>query len=540
MRDMLLLLCFTMLIACKNTEAEKVNTEGSKNASKDLREFRVLDSKNITKKEIWLTISPLLEDFGEADYLRLESYILDKEISDLQKFRAENKFTYEELVKFYLYRIRRFDRENPLSLNAVIAIDPTAIDEARLRDREYLNKKLKHPIHGMPILLKDNINAENMATTAGAVALKYNITSNAFITTKLKSKGAIILGKANLSEWANFFCEGCPNGYSAMGGQTLNPYGRRVLDTGGSSSGSAVSVAANFCAAAIGSETSGSILSPASQNSSVGLKPTIGLVSRSGIIPISSTLDTAGPITKTVTDNAIVLDAIYGFDPLDSKSIDFKNIQTYYSHLSPQFIARKRFGAPKALFSDALYANAIEVLKKLGAEIVEIEEQKLELPHFISLLNLDMKNDLPKYLETYANKDLTLKTVSDVIEFNLKDSIKKMPYGQKRFIGIINDPGDNQYLTQLKDTLKTIGRLFFDGPMTNHKLDGFLSINNFHAAYAAVAEYPAITVPMGYTDVGEPKGLTFIGRPLTEYELLQYAYAYEQTALKRIGPKNYY
>ncbi|WP_282121814.1 amidase family protein [Algibacter mikhailovii] len=540
MRYLLLVLCFTMLIACKNTEAEKVNTEASKNASTDLREFRVLDSKNITKKEIWLTISPLLEDFGEADYLRLEPYILDKEISDLQKFRAENKFTYEELVKFYLYRIRRFDRENPLSLNAVIAIDPIAIDEARLRDREYLNKKLKHPIHGMPILLKDNINAENMATTAGAVALKYNITSNAFITTKLKSKGAIILGKANLSEWANFFCEACPNGYSAMGGQTLNPYGRLVIDTGGSSSGSAVSVAANFCAVAIGSETSGSILSPASQNSSVGLKPTIGLVSRSGIIPISSTLDTAGPITKTVTDNAIVLDAIYGFDPLDSKSIDFKSTQTYYSQLSPQFIAGKRFGAPKALFSDALYANAIEVLKELGAEIVEIEEQKLELPHFISLLNLDMKNDLPKYLETYANKDLTLKTVSDVIEFNLKDSLKMMPYGQKRFIGIINDPGDNQYLTQLKDTLKTIGRLFFDGPMTNHKLDGFLSINNFHAAYAAVAEYPAITVPMGYTDAGEPKGLTFIARPLTEYELLQYAYAYEQTALKRTGPKNYY
>ena len=170
----------------------------------------------------------------------------------------------------------------------------------------------------------------DMATTAGAVALKDNTTDDAFMVNQLKSKGALILGKANLSEWAYFFCGDCPSGYSAVGGQTLNPYGRRIFDTGGSSSGSAVSVAANFCAAAIGSETAGSILSPASQNSVVGLKPTIGLVSRSGIVPISSTLDTAGPITKTVRDNAIVLDAIYGYDKSDSKSIRSKYLSKLY------------------------------------------------------------------------------------------------------------------------------------------------------------------------------------------------------------------
>ena len=172
----------------------------------------------------------------------------------------------------------------------------------------------------MPIFLKDNINASGMATTAGAVALQNNITDDAFIVKQLKSKGALILGKANLSEWAYFFCGDCPSGYSAIGGQTLNPYGRRIIDTGGSSSGSGVSVAANFCAAAVGSETSGSILSPASQNSAVGLKPTVGLLSRSGIIPISSTLDTAGPITRNVTDNAIMLDAMFGEDISDPKA----------------------------------------------------------------------------------------------------------------------------------------------------------------------------------------------------------------------------
>src|SRR5690606_23680601 len=198
--------------------------------------------------------------------------------------------------------------------NSVISLNPKVIEQAKQKDKEFKNKRLKHPIFGMPILLKDNINTADMPTTAGAVVFQNNQTDDAFIVKQLKDKGALILGKANLSEWAYFFCGECPSGYSAIGGQTLNPYGRRVIDTGGSSSGSGVSVAANFCAAAIGSETAGSILSPASQNSVVGLKPTVGLLSRSGIVPISSTLDTPGPITKNVMDNAIVLDAMFGED----------------------------------------------------------------------------------------------------------------------------------------------------------------------------------------------------------------------------------
>lgn len=549
MRTFYLILFCLIIISCKNTNSTMENKQDALTSTdsadlraistKDFREFRVLDSENLTKAEIWNAINSQMEDFNDEDYKRLKSFVLEKNITELQVNRTRNKFTYEELVKFYLYRIRKFDRENPLALNSVIAIHPNVIEEARLRDQEFLNKRMKHPIHGMPILLKDNINASGIATTAGAVALKDNFTDDAFIVEQLKSKGALILGKANLSEWAYFFCDDCPSGYSAIGGQTLNPYGRRVFDTGGSSSGSGVTVAANFCAAAIGSETAGSILSPASQNSVVGLKPTIGLVSRSGIIPISSTLDTAGPITRTVSDNAIVLDAIYGSDKSDSKSINLVSAQNYYLQRSNSTLKGKRFAAPKRLLEDTLYTRALEILKTQGAEIVEIEEENIGLPNFIRLLNIEMKKELPSYMQKYANKTIKLRTISDMMAFNLKDSLNTMPYGQSLFEGIAEDNGSAVYLKQIKDTLSTNGKQYFDIPLNRNDLDGFLSINNYHAAFAAVAEYPALTVPMGYTEEGKPKGLTFIAKPFQEKQLLEWAYIYEQASKARIAPKDY-
>ncbi|MEO1033580.1 MAG: amidase family protein [Bacteroidota bacterium] len=556
MRNCLFLFVFLFVFSCKNadsrearepiSESETFETVKSKDdlsaiSTKDFREFKVLDSKNLSKEEIWADINPQMEDFTEADYKRLEPYILEKDITYLQVNRTRKKFTYVELVKFYLYRIRKFDRENPLSLNSVISINPNVIEEAKARDFDFENNNKRHPIIGMPILLKDNINASGMATTAGAVALKDNRADDAFIVKQLKSKGALILGKANLSEWAYFFCGDCPSGYSAIGGQTLNPYGRRIIDTGGSSSGSGVAASANFAAATIGSETAGSILSPASQNSVVGLKPTIGLVSRSGIVPISSTLDTAGPITRTVMDNALVLDAIVGEDKADSKSskINWSSTGIYFGGLKQASIKGKRFGAPKRFLEDTLYAKAIDVLKQQGAEIVEIEEEQLGLPNFLNLLNLDMKKDLPSYMENYADKSIALRTIADVMAFNLKDSLKTMPYGQKLFQGIVDDKGDAVYLEQIKDTLSTNGKQYFDRPMNQYELDGFLSINNSHAAFAAVAEYPALTVPMGYTGEGVPKGLTFIAKGLQEKQLLEWAYVYEQASKARVSPKNY-
>ncbi|WP_179346049.1 amidase family protein [Winogradskyella ursingii] len=555
MRNYLFILVLLIAFSCKNTNSSDPRTpkDASKTkidntevgdddlssiSTKDFREFKVLDSKNLTKAEIWETINPQMTDFTDDDYERLKPLIFEQDIETLQNHISKNKFSYEELTKFYLYRIRKFDRENKLSLNSVIAINPNVIKQAQKLDQD--KDDVSHPIYGMPILLKDNINTENMATTAGAVALKNNFTEDAFIVSQLKSKGALILGKANLSEWAYFFCGECPSGYSAVGGQTLNPYGRRTIDTGGSSSGSGVSVAANFAAAAIGSETSGSILSPASQNSTVGLKPTIGLVSRSGIVPISSTLDTAGPITRTVKDNAIVMDAIYGEDKSDTKSMAKKWDDGYFfEDLKNTSLRGKRFGAPKRLLEDTLYTSALETLKKQGATIVEIDEEKLNLPNFIRLLNLDMKKDLPAYMENYANKNIKERTVADMMAYNIKDSLNTMPYGQKLFQGIADETGDEEFLERIKDTLKTNGRQYFDKPMRAHDLDGFLSINNYHAGFAAVAEYPALTVPMGYTKKGAPRGLTFISQPLTEKQLLAWAYVYEQASKMRVAPKNY-
>ncbi|NNC44840.1 MAG: amidase [Winogradskyella sp.] len=546
MQKYLLLLALMLVFQCKDSETKTESTQTETNettsSSDDFREFLVLDSKHITNDFIWKDINAQMADFSEVDYNRLKPLIIEQDIPSMQKKISDGKFNYEQLTKFYLYRIRKYDRENDLSLNAVIFINPNLIEEAKQKDREFLNKKLKHPIFGMPILLKDNINAANMVTTAGAVALMENQTDDAFIVTKLKENGALILGKANLSEWAYYFCEGCPSGYSAVGGQTLNPYGRRKFDTGGSSSGSGVAAAANFAAATIGSETSGSILSPASQNSVVGLKPTIGLVSRSGIVPISSTLDTAGPITRNVIDNAIVLDAIFGEDTSDPKSI-YALWQSgfYHKDLNNVSLKGKRFGVPQRdrFLQDTLFLRALDVLKAQGAELVDVTEEDLKLSNFLSLLNLDMKKDLPQYLENYASDKVEIKNVEDIVNFNLQDSLLRMPYGQELLIGIVADTGDAQFLKRIKDTLHSNGKQFFDKPMKTLNLDGFLSINNYHAGFAAVAEYPAITVPMGYTEEGKPRGLTIITSRLGEKQLLEWAYAYEQASKERIPPKNY-
>jgi len=536
----LIFICF-LLIGCKEESKSvlKDPTDISDISTKDFREFKVLDSRYIDGDALWQPFEEDLKDFTQKNHDELKTMILEQDIPTIQGHVNTRRLSYEQLVKFYLYRIKKYDRENEKSLNSVITLNLDIIAEAREKDNQLKNKMLKHPIFGMPILLKDNINASGMPTTAGAVAMQDNNANDAFIVKRLKGKGALILGKANLSEWAYFFCGDCPSGYSAIGGQTLNPYGRRIIDTGGSSSGSGVSVAANFCVAAIGSETSGSILSPSSQNSVVGLKPTIGLVSRTGIVPISSTLDTAGPMTKNVTDNAIVLDAIRAYDKTDLASTFIEDTWDYES-LSNNALRGKRLGAFKRLLEDSLYLQAISVLKGQGAEIVEIDEEDIKLPEFIRLLNLDMKKDLPTYFENNADGSIALRSVQDVIDFNNKDSMNTAPYGQKLFKGIVADKGTDDDLKRISETLNTNGKSYFEVPMKRHDLDGFLSINNYHAGFAAVAKYPALTVPMGYTDTGAPKGLTFISRPFSELALLNWAYDYEQASEMRVLPIDYY
>ena len=390
MKYLSILLCVSLFSSCKqnSNESELPKTDMSDISTKEFREFKVEDSKFVDIEALWIPFEDDLKTFTEDDHNRLKPLIFDQDIPTMQKNITSGALTYEQLVKFYLYRIRKYDRANDKSLNSVISLNPKSVDEAKAKDEQLKNMNISdrfnYSLYGMPILLKDNINTSGMPTTAGAVALMNNLTDDAYIVKQLKDKGAIILGKANLSEWAYFFCGDCPSGYSAVGGQTFNPYGRKTMDTGGSSSGSAVAVAANFCAAAIGSETSGSILSPASQNSTVGLKPTIGLVSRSGIIPISSTLDTAGPITKSVVDNGIVLDALMEFDKSDKKSIKpvEPNGELFKKIHASKFMYGKRFAAFNRLKEDSLYVHAIELLKSRGADVIEIDEEDIDLPEF--------------------------------------------------------------------------------------------------------------------------------------------------------------
>ncbi|GAB2774072.1 amidase family protein [Actinomadura fibrosa] len=510
--------------------------EQAKHENERMR-FKLINSKFQDKNDLWKSFEKDLATFSEARYQELQPLVLEKSIPQLQQEIRDGKLSYTDLTLFYIYRIRKFESDNDLSLNAVIALNSEVVEQARKLDAA--NKKAPlHSVYGMPLLLKDNINTNNMPTTAGAFALAENRPSkNAFIVERLQNRNALILGKVNLSEWAYYFCDGCPLGYSAVGGQTLNPYGRKEFETGGSSSGSGVAVAANYAVAAVGTETAGSILSPASKNSVVGLKPTVGLLSRTGIVPISSTLDTPGPMTRTVIDNAILLAAMTGKDADDSASVEKQN--NYIKGLQEATLEGKRIGVMRSLLQDSLYNAAVENLKAQGAVVVEFEAADIPLDNFGTLLDADMKKDLPAYLSTQAGKEVKQRQVQDFVQFNEEDSIVRAPYGQQLFEGIVADTTSPEELEKIAATLQENGRKFFDVPMQEHNLDAVLSINNYHAAYAAVAKYPALTVPAGFEDSGEPKNVTFIARPFEEAKLLEIGAAFENNYRQRKAPTDY-
>jgi len=546
--NMLSILIFIFcLTSCKQKEGTKIKTwipydEASliaKNADHEAERMRykLIQSKFSDKNELWEQIKPQLSDFNQSDYERLKPLVLEKSISELQKAVDNDKLTYKQLAQWYLFKIVLFENDSATALNNIISINPKAVETAASLDKNKQNRK--HAIYGMPLLLKDNINTKAIPTTAGAVILADNQTDDAFIVDKIKRKGGIVLGKTNLSEWANFLCLVCPNGYSAVGGQTLNPYGPRSFDTGGSSAGSGSAVAANYAVAALGTETSGSILSPASANSIVGLKPTVGLLSRGGIVPISSTLDTPGPMTRSVADNAILLSAMLGKDIEDEMSDSVKETFDLNTDLDLANLRGLRFGAIKSFKEDSLYLLAISELEALGATIVEIEPEPYPLEGFLTLLNADMKKDLPAYIQTYGNKDLSVANIQEIMSVNLKDSLLNIPYGQGRFEGVAAEKISDDSLNLLKNRLMQEGRSYFSEPMEAEKLDGVLSINNWSAGYAAVAHYPCLTLPMGYEPDGKPKGLTFVAQPFEEEKLLNWAKAFENKTSKRKLPEMY-
>lgn len=534
MKKTILFLFITVFIGCNNPilwqnydESDEIRQSKS-NANKRMQ-FKLIQSKYEFKNDWFKNINIELSQFSGKEYNSLKPLIIEKSIPEIQTSILEQKLTYEKLVLFYLYRIKSIEFNKNQYLNSIISINQNIIKEAREKDKT--KPESIYSLHGIPVLLKDNINYDGLATTAGSFALNNNISKNAFVVDKLRENGALILGKTNLSEWAYYFCNNCPSGYSALGGQTLNPYGRKIFDSGGSSSGSGVAISANFSSVSLGSETSGSILSPSSANSIVGLKPTIGLVSRSGIVPISSTLDTSGPMTKNVIDNAIVLKAISGFDQNDSMSVD--NVDIDLESIVNSSLKGKRFGVFNEFLNDSLYLNAVNKIEKLGGIIIKFNPPQVDFNGFRKILDYDMKNDLPIY---FKNNNISFKSVEDIVEFNKEDSLKRAPYGQGIFKSIISDSTKLDEISTIKTRIKIEGKKYFNTAINKHKLDAIISINNYHAGYAAGAYYPCLTVPMGYNKNGKPFNLTFISESFTENKLLQIGYTFEKETSLRVNP----
>jgi amidase len=543
----LLLLLLVMEIGCEKKSRVRIPRWVPYDQSAEIAEnanhpsirmrFRLIQSRVLDKNKLWDIIEPQLVGFSEEEYERLKPLILDQDIPTLQEHVRAGRLTYEKLTQWYLYQIVKFENDPEKYLNAIITINPNAVDEARERDRNRTDHV--HPIYGMPVLVKDNINTEGMPTTAGAHLFLVNRnTPDAFIVQRIKEKGGIILGKTNLSEWANFLFLNGPNGFSAVGGQTLNPYGRKVFDTGGSSSGSGVAMAANYAAASIGTETSGSILSPSSKNSIVGLKPTTGFLSRNGIVPLSSTYDTPGPMTRHVIDAAILLSAMAGRDPEDPATQNSPETVSWRD-ITAGTLKGVRFGVMKPFLKDSVYRQTVQKIAALGGVLVEYQPPKIRSRDFGRVLRADMGADLPRYIETFLPPDFPYRTIEDILAYNRADSALRIPYGQARMASILDERISPEELKALKKRLRQEGRRFFEEPMDKYSLDVILSMDNRNARYAAMANFPCLTVPMGYRANGEPCGLTFVARSFEEEKLLRLAYAFERATKARKMPEGY-
>ena len=533
---------FVLILSCSDNpiivwENYDESQEIEDNSNHEISRMRYKRLQSITKdrNEIFKPFHDFLKSYDISYHNSIKDLIINQNISSIQSHISEGKFNYEDLVKFYLYRIYNFEMDKDLYLNSIISLNPEIINEAKELDR---NNKPENLLYGIPILVKDNINVEGMVTSAGATVFKDNfIDVDARVIENLKNNNALILGKLNMSEWAYYFCRPCPVGYSSLGGQTLNPYGRKVFESGGSSSGSGVSIAANFAAASIGSETSGSILSPSSKNSLVGLKPTIGSISRSGIVPISSFFDTSGPMTTNVYDNAILYNSMIGYDEKDELSykadkIDLEEMTSF----NPKNIV---VGMSSNDLKDSLITIALDDLKITGVSNAIYDPEEYSLPSFRSILTSDMKRDLPKYITDYANKDIQVFNVTDIVEFNNKDTLIHAPYGQYIFNEIKEDQVSDSELKQMKINTKSQATNYLNKIMTNNEFDIFISVDNNMAGIAAAAHFPALTIPMGYRSDGIPSNITFIAKSKNEQLLYNIAYRYENQSKRRVPPKKY-
>jgi amidase len=482
-------------------------------------------------------------------------------IDALQEKMQSGEYTSQAITEMYLKRIEAIDKNGP-AINAVIEVNPDALSIAADMDKERKAGKIRGPLHGIPVLIKDNINTgDKMMTTAGSLALVGNKASkDAFIIQQLRAAGAVLLGKTNLSEWANFRSSRSTSGWSSRGLQTKNP---NILDRNpsGSSSGSGAAVSANLCAIAIGTETDGSVIAPSSHCGIVGIKPTVGLLSRTGIIPISKTQDTAGPMARTVRDAAILLGALAGADPEDAVTSESngKIQKDYTSFLKADGLQGKRIGIEKRFLEGhegvvSLYKAAIEVLKSKGAVIVEVEllnAIKEAGSGEFTVLQYEFKDGLDKYLSAANAK---VKSLADIITFNKQNEATAMPWFKQETLESSQQKtglDSKEYKDALKKTLST--RHIIDEMLSKNKLNAICGTSiglagctdlingDYDAGFyfcppAAMAGYPHITVPMGR--VHElPAGFSFIAGAYKEAELLTLAYAFEQATKKREAPK---
>lgn len=494
-----------------------------------------------------------------------DAIIVEATIADLQAAMSSGKLTAKALTNLYLARINAIDKSGP-SINSIIELNPDALAIAASLDKERAAKGPRGPLHGIPVLLKDNIATfDNMQTTAGSLALVgLKPPRDAFLVTQLREAGAVILGKTNLSEWANIRSSRATSGWSGRGGLTKNPY---ALDrnTSGSSSGSGASIAASLAAVAVGTETDGSIISPANVNGLVGIKPTLGLISRNGIIPISHSQDTAGPMTRNVTDAAILLTAMAGSDKRDAATSDAnKNKTDYTKFLKVDGLKGARIGVVRANFDVANGANdlvvaviedALTVLKAQGATLIDVvlpNAGKYGDSEFQVLL-YELKADMAAYLAEFA-PGAKIKTLQDIIEFNEKNKTTEMPYfGQDTFIRAAKKGGldSQEYLDALANNHRYSRAEGIDAVMKEHKLDALVAPSGDVAwltdcikgdnsggsftSPAAVAGYPHITVPAGAV-YGLPVGISFVASAWSEPKLIEIAYAYEQASNLRRAP----
>jgi len=484
-------------------------------------------------------------------------------LSDLQRQMSSGRETARSLAEKYLARINALDRQGP-ALRSILEVNPDALRIADELDAERKSRGPRGPLHGIPVVLKDNIaTADRMMTTAGSLALVgTKPPKDAFIVTRLRAAGVVILGKTNLSEWANFRSGHSTSGWSARGGQTLNPY---ALDRSpsGSSSGSAVAVAANLAAVAVGTETDGSIVSPAQSNAIVGIKPTVGLVSRAGIIPISHSQDTAGPMARTVADAALLLSAMAGPDPDDKTTLSRTPPEGLSAALDAQGLRGARIGIVRNrlfrydLARDRIADEAIAVMKAQGAIIVDpanIATLGMFDDTEIQVLLYEFKDGVNRYLASLG-PDSPVKSLSEVIAFNEAHAKEELVHFGQEILMVADLKGPlnrTEYTAALAGSQRQARELGIDAVMAEHRLDALFAptggpawpINHADgdrstapgpSSIAAVAGYPHITVPAGYVD-GLPVGVSFFGRAWSEPTLIRLAYAFEQATKHRRPP----